>query len=238
MGWNPLEFVADITGGILGYKGAEHQATTQKDIAREQMWFNEEQSAIQRDWQAKESATAREFQRDMSNTAVQRRMADLKKAGINPILAGKFDASTPAGAMGTGSAASYSGIPNIPNKMASAVQVARTIGDLRLLKSQIKKTDAEAEKTGHQADIFDVTAKFFETMDNAIGALAGKDKDNNDWPGVPWRIKESLSDLKRYAPQPTKPRSEKQKQRDMNSALDKYPTLPGVDNKKRKSFDF
>ena len=40
------------------------------------------------------------FQRDMSNTAYQRAMADMKSAGINPIMVSKLGgASTPSGAM-------------------------------------------------------------------------------------------------------------------------------------------
>lgn len=63
-------------------------------FAREQMKFNAEQAAIDREWQQK-----------MSNTAHQREVKDLIAAGLNPILStGGSGASTPSGASAVGAA--------------------------------------------------------------------------------------------------------------------------------------
>jgi hypothetical protein len=74
-----MAIVGAIVAGVgmaMGGIGQERANQQNWRIAREQMRFQER----------------------MSNTAVQRRMADLEKAGINPILAARMEASSPQGA--------------------------------------------------------------------------------------------------------------------------------------------
>lgn len=67
----------------------------------------EQQAAM--NYNSAEAAKNRDWQEMMSNTSYQRAVADMRKAGINPILAfgsGANGASTPSGAQGTISSAS------------------------------------------------------------------------------------------------------------------------------------
>lgn len=68
-------------------------------------------------WSAEQAMKQMEFQERMSNTSHQREMADLKAAGLNPILSAKEGATSPSGAAANADGSVVSAFGNIITKL-------------------------------------------------------------------------------------------------------------------------
>lgn len=80
-----------LLGGMMSSSGQSATNAQQLSMFNQQMEFNRA-----------EAEKNRSFQKEMSSTAYQRSMADMRAAGLNPILAaGGSGASTPGGASGS-----------------------------------------------------------------------------------------------------------------------------------------
>lgn len=120
-----LSKLGNIAGPIsagIDYFSAKDTNRKQKQVAREQMAFQER----------------------MSNTAYQRAMADMRQAGLNPILAyAKGGASTPGGAQPALRP------PQVGGRLLEGMQVNSA---LKLQRAQTAQTNEQAVLTSAQAN--------------------------------------------------------------------------------------
>ena len=141
-----------IAGGLLGFLG--QQQTNQKnwDIADAANRSSAEQAARQMD-----------FQERMRETQYQTAVEDMKKAGLNPMLAyTQGGAGTPSGAMGQVTTAKVGN--SIGSALAGYQTAAMTAADLDMKEASTIATNAQTIKT--EADTIQTAANIGKILED------------------------------------------------------------------------
>lgn len=142
--------LGSLVGGVLGYFGQEETNDTNLEIMHANNAFNAQQAQVNREWSAEQAAKANEFTKGMASSQWRRAVTDMKRAGLNPMLAySQGGNASGSGAMGQSSAASAAHAPQMVNSIgagvSSALEGARTISDV-MTQDQQRKIKSPFEK--------------------------------------------------------------------------------------------
>lgn len=158
--------VSSLAGGLINSAGAADRNAMSWQQMQAQQAFSAAQAQREMD-----------FQERMSNTQYQRGMADMKAAGLNPILAySQGGASSPGGAMGSaGSAQFENAMEGAGQGVSSAGNFARNLADLQQVKANTASQVTTADLNTANTELAKVSA-VARAQDTATSAADEKRK--------------------------------------------------------------
>lgn len=142
------------------------QAAADANAFNQAMWnqtaaYNSAEAQANRDFQAQQAQIQREWQEKMASQAIQTQMADMKKAGVNPILAASYGgANFGSGAAASGSTAQMSGMSAAT---ANAALQSSPMASINGFQGIMENTSSDLAKWGLIAQV----------IGNAIDAMHG-----------------------------------------------------------------